>query len=147
MKYHIAIPLALIVSLLAACSGSIGVYGQVTNSETGDPLAGLSVELFECNDSGCDEMLSSQVNGEDGRYEFPDTAAGKYMLTILWESAPECPGLPEFFSGLRWSGDFIVSYIGYGGLGGHRPIKSVLAINNFELEGKGIKMDLELGCP
>ena len=146
MKYHIAIPLALIISLLAACSGSTGVYGQVTNGETGDPLAGVSVELSECNESGCDEVFSSQVTGEDGRYEFPDAPAGKYMLSILWESAPECPGMSAFAS-LGRSGDFIVSYIGYGGLGGLRPIKSILAISEFELGGQGIKMDLELGCP
>jgi hypothetical protein len=146
MKCHIAIPLVLIASLLAACSSSSGVYGQVTDGESGGPLPGISVELSECSESGCDEVLSSQVTDEDGRYAFPDAPAGKYMLSILWESAPECPGMSAY-AGLGRSGDFLVSYIGYGGLGGLRSTKSILAISEFELGGRGKKLDLELGCP
>ena len=145
VKSRITAPVALMIFLLTACSASTGVHGQVTDGDTGDPLAGVSV-MLECAETGCDERYPVQVTGEDGRYEFlPRTSGGAYQLTILWESAPECAGMSTD-AGPWTNGDFTVHYAGYGELAGLPP-GSILAIGRFEFEGRDIPMDLELGCP
>lgn len=138
MKTRIAIVSLLAVMLLAACAGK-GVSGKVTGGD-GKPIAGASVEL-KC--TGC--ATSSQAKtGSDGRYSFPDAGAGNYVLTIVWDNPPACPGITPFET-LGKSGDFLITFAGYGGIGGTGS-KRVIAVVEFELKG-GKTYNLKIACP
>ena len=146
MKYRVVIWLLLATSILVACSGGTGVYGKVTDGEAKKPLSGASVELLECDESGCKGKIASQTTGSDGRYEFPDATPGRYMLTIVWDSPPDCPGIQSYET-LGVSGEFLVTYAGYGGLGGSGN-RRMIAVKEFELkEGKSVKLNLTFACP
>lgn len=135
-----------LIGLLSACESVKGVVGTITDGTVGHALQGSTIELFKCADGGCDQMLSSQTTGADGRYSFPDAPAGDYLLAITWSQAPDCPGI-EPFQTMGSSGDFAVAYIGYGGIGGYGQ-QQMLATREFTLtEGGGTKMDLEFTCP
>ena len=141
-----AISLLLTLLVLAACSSGNGIYGKVTDGEAKKPLQGAVVELLECNAAGCENLVASQTTSSDGRYEFPEATSGKYMLTITWENPPECPGIQPYDT-LGTSGEFLVTYAGYGGLGGLGK-RSIFALHEFEFkEGENVKLDLELSCP
>jgi hypothetical protein len=135
--------------LLTACGGSggSGVYGVVTHGEGEEPLEGAVVELNACDDSGCDTLTDSMTTGADGRYAFPEVSSGRYMLNILWKNSPDCPGI-QGFNTLQTAGDFIVTYAGYGGLGGLSSVKNIFALNEFGFsEGKGAEFDINFICP
>jgi hypothetical protein len=143
MRHHTAVSLLLVVSFLTACGGGKGVYGTVTD---GEPLPGARVELLSCNVSGCNDEVASQITASDGRYSFPDAGPGKYMLTITWENSPACPGIQPSQT-LGTSGEFLVTYAGYVGLGGTGN-RSIFAVKEFELkEGQSIQLDLKFACP
>jgi hypothetical protein len=136
----------LAVFLLTACSGGKGIYGKVTDGESRTPLGSATVELMECNASGCEESVASQFTSADGRYEFPDVAPGRYLLSITWKSSPDCSGITPFET-LGASGEFVVMYAGYGGLGG-TGARSMIAVKEFDLkEGQNLRLDLEFACP
>lgn len=142
MKVKIIIVLLILASLLTACGGGKGVYGKVTDEDAGKPIAGASVEL-DCTD--CNSDFSVQTDA-DGNYSFPDAPAGNYLLTIVWNNPPECPGI-EPYETLGASGEFVVTFAGYGGLGGFGN-KRVIAVAEFQLEeGQGKKFNLEIACP
>lgn len=144
MKVKIIIVLLVLTSLLTACGGGEGVYGKVTDEEAGEPVAGASVEL-DCTD--CDSDFSAQTDA-DGNYSFPDAPAGNYLLTIVWNSPPECPRITPYET-LGASGEFVVTYAGYvmGGLGGAGN-RRIIAVAEFQLEeGQGKKLNLEIACP
>ena len=105
-------------------------------------MAGAFVEL-DCTD--CNSDFTAQTDA-DGNYSFADAPAGNYVLSLVWDTPPDCPGIQPFET-LGASGDFVVTYAGYGGLGGfgnHR----ILAVVEFQLEeGQGKKFNLELACP
>lgn len=140
-------PLLLVaVAVLSACGGATGVHGRVKDGEANEPLAGAKVELLRCTQSGCEETVGKQTTGTDGRWAFPDAEPGKYLLSIVWSSPPDCPGIQPFDT-LGTSGEFLVTLTGYGGLGGTGP-RSMLAVQEFELTAsKGKKLDLEFSCP
>ncbi|MCQ3939254.1 MAG: hypothetical protein DPW18_19755 [Chloroflexi bacterium] len=141
MKTRITIVSLLLALLFTACSGK-GVYGKVTDEDAGGPVAGASVEL-DCTD--CDSDFSAQTDA-DGNYSFPDAPAGNYLLTVVWDNPPECPGITPYET-LGSSGDFVVTFAGYGGLGGFGN-KRIIAVAEFQLEeGQGKKINLEIACP
>jgi len=145
-NHRVVFSLLLAVSILTACGRGPGVYGKVTDGEAGKPLDGARVELLGCNASGCEETVASQVTGSDGRYEFRDVSPRKYILSIIWENSPPCPGIQPYDT-LGTSGEFLVTYAGYGGLGGF-GIPRMIAVKEFELqEGKGLRLDLTFACP
>jgi hypothetical protein len=128
--------------LLTACTGGKGVYGKVTDEDAGEPVAGASVEL-DCTD--CDSDFRAQTDA-DGNYSFPDAPAGNYLLTIIWDNPPECSGITPYET-LGANGEFVVTFAGYGGLGGFGG-KRVIAVVEFQLEeGQGKKLNLEIACP
>lgn len=144
MNIKIIIILLVLAILLTACGGGKGVYGKVTDEDAGEPVAGASVKL-DCTD--CDSDFSAQTDA-DGNYGFPDAPAGNYLLTIVWDNPPECPGIAPYET-LGSSGEFVVTYAGYvmGGLGGLGN-KRVIAVAEFQLgEGQGKKLNLEVACP
>jgi hypothetical protein len=146
MKQRMVVSLLLAIALLTACGGGKGIYGTVTDGEARKSLAGASVELLSCAASGCDEKVASQTTSSDGRYSFPDVPAGKYMLSIIWGNAPLCPGIQPYQT-LGTSGEFLVTYAGYGGLGGTGN-RRMVAVKELELqEGKSVKLDLTFACP
>ena len=146
MKLRLFLVGLLVIVLLCACENVKGITGTVTNGVAGQPLEGASIELFRCSEAGCEERLSSQTTGADGRYNFPDVTAGTYLLSIVWADSPPCPGIAPFQTmGAR--GDFTVAYAGYGGIGGFGPTR-MIATREVELpEGGGMKADLEFACP
>lgn len=141
-KVNIKITLAsLIFTLLLAC-GSKGVHGKVTDEDAGEPVAGASVQL-DCTD--CDSDFSAQTDA-DGNYSFPDVPAGNYLLTVVWDGPPECPGITPYET-LGANGEFVVTFAGYGGLGGFGN-KRIIAVAEFQLEeGQGKRFNLEIVCP
>jgi len=146
MKRYFVFTLFLALIALTACSGGTGVHGKVTDGEENKPIQGALIDLKECDTSDCEKVVASLTTGSDGRYEFPDVDSGKYMLTITWENPPDCPGIQPYDT-LGRSGDFLVTYVGYGGLGGQgRHV--IFAIHEFEYnEGDNVKLNLDLSCP
>jgi len=140
MKVRFATAMLLIIILLTSCDRSKGVYGKVTDNDTGKPISEASVEL-KC--TNCDARFTANTD-PDGNYSFPDATAGKYLLTIILNDPPSCPGIAPFQS-LGTSGEFIVAYTGYGGLGGTGN-KRIIATVEFELE-QSKKFDLKIACP
>ena len=141
MKIKLGTALWVAVLLLASCGGK-GVYGKVTDDDAGKPISGASVEL-DC--TNCEAHFTAKTDA-DGNYSFPEAAAGNYVLSIVWETPPSCPGITPFQT-LGTSGDFLITYAGYGGLGGTGN-KRIIAVLEFELkEGQGQKGDLKIACP
>ncbi|MBR3859235.1 MAG: carboxypeptidase regulatory-like domain-containing protein [Bacteroidaceae bacterium] len=75
-KLFYTLPL-FIVLLMTACEEELpetmgGIYGIVSNSETGEPVRGASVVLSPGN--------QTTVTGHDGHFEFSNLAAGQYKL-------------------------------------------------------------------
>lgn len=127
--------------LLTACGGK-GVYGKVRNGETGKPISGAAVAL-DCTD--CDAHFVTTTDS-DGNYSFPEPAAQNYVLSIVWSHPPDCPKITPFDT-LSTSGDFLVTYAGYGGIGGMGN-RRMIAVVEFQLEaGQSKKFNLELACP
>jgi len=145
MNYRVALALLLAVSISTACSTGIGVHGQVMDGGTDKPLADTRVELFRCSASGCEDKVASRITGSDGRYALPQVAPGTYRLSITWEDPP-CPGIGPVDT-FEFSGEFVVSYFGYGMLGvpgQHRMV----ATDDLELEtGRSVQLDLQFPCP
>ncbi len=141
MKIKLTI-VSLMLSLLFTSCDVRGVYGKVTDGETGQPISGTSVEL-DCTDCNTDFTAETDM---DGNYSFPDIPAGKYVLSIVWSDPPDCPGIQPYET-LGSSGDFVVTYAGYGGLGGFGN-QRIIAVVEFQLgEGQGKKYDLKIACP
>ena len=141
MKIKITIVSLVLAILLTSCGGK-GVYGKVTDGETGKPISGASVEL-DCTDCASDFTAKTDA---DGNYSFPETTAGNYLLSIVWRHPPACPGITTL-ENFGTSGDFLVAYAGYGGFGGTGN-KRFIAVAGFQLkEGQGKKYDLKLACP
>ncbi len=62
----------------AAVSHQSGqISGQISNAESGSPLAGVVVTVESPQSPGHDQL---QRTGEDGRYDFGGLAAGKYWV-------------------------------------------------------------------
>ena len=141
MKNKLAVALLIAAVFLTSCGGK-GVHGKVTDGETGKPVAGASVEL-KCTD--CDAHLTTRTD-TGGNYSFPEPAAHKYVLSIVWDNPPDCPQITPFQT-LGSSGDFVVTYAGYGGIGGFGN-KRIIAVVEFPLqEGQSKKLNLKLACP
>jgi hypothetical protein len=94
--------------------------------ETGKPISGASVEL-DCTDCASDFTAKTDA---DGNYSFTEATAGNYVISIVWSSPPACPGITPFET-LGTSGDFVVTYAGYGGLGGTGN-KRIIAVVEFQ---------------
>jgi hypothetical protein len=139
MKIRFTAAMLLMTILLTSCGGK-GVYGKVTDNDAKKPISGASVEL-KCTD--CAAHFTANTD-ENGAYSFPDAPAGNYTLSIVWYTPPACPGITPFQT-LGTFGDFVVTFAGYGGLGGTGN-KRVIAVGEFKL-GSGKKMDLKIACP
>jgi hypothetical protein len=139
MKARFTAAFILLTLLLTACGGK-GVYGKLTDKDAKKPISGASVEL-KCND--CDAHYNA-VTDENGSYSFPDAPAGNYLLSIVWRDPPDCPGITPFQT-LGAFDDFVVTFSGYGGIGGFGD-KQVIAVGEFKL-GNSKKMDLKIACP
>ena len=77
-KFFCILPL-FVVLLMTACEEELpetmgGIYGIVSNSETGEPVRGASVILSPGN--------QTTVTGYDGHFEFSNLAAGQYKLQV-----------------------------------------------------------------
>lgn len=77
-KVFYTLPL-LVLLFMTACEEELpettgGIYGIVSNSETGEPVRGASVILSPGN--------QTTVTGYDGHFEFSDLAAGQYKLQV-----------------------------------------------------------------
>ncbi len=77
-KFFYTLPL-LVLLFMTACEEELpetmgGIYGIVSNSETGEPVRGASVILSPGN--------QTTVTGYDGHFEFSDLAAGQYKLQV-----------------------------------------------------------------
>ena len=75
-KFFCIFPLFAVL-LMTACEEELpetmgGIYGIVSNSETGEPVRGASVILSPGN--------QTTVTGYDGHFEFSNLAAGQYKL-------------------------------------------------------------------
>ena len=75
-KFFCILPLFAVL-LMTACEEELpetmgGIYGIVSNSETGEPVRGASVILSPGN--------QTTVTGYDGHFEFSNLAAGQYKL-------------------------------------------------------------------
>ena len=137
--------ISLIALLLTAC-GSKGIYGKVTDGESNRPISGATVEL-SCVECSGGARVTGRTDAE-GNYRFPEYSysEGKWMLSITWNDPPACPGITPFET-LTTIGDFLVTFAGYGGLGG-TGAKRVIAVAELDLKyGRGYKMNLELSCP
>lgn len=145
-RFGLLLPALCLIAALSACESVKGITGRVTDGMSRASLEGASVELFKCEASGCDVLLSSQTTGEDGRYNFPDAPPGRYLLSIVRLDSPPCPGIQPFETmGVR--GEFVVAYSGYGGIGVFGSTR-MIATHEFELaEGGGVKLDLDFACP
>lgn len=141
MKIKAATASLILAILLTSCGGK-GVYGKVTDGETGNPVAGASVEL-DCADCNADFTAETDT---DGAYSFPDAPAGNYVLSIVWSDPPDCPDIQPFET-LGAIGDFVVTYAGYGGLGGFGNHRIIAAVEFQLKEGQGKKYNLEIACP
>jgi hypothetical protein len=141
MKIKLMMASLILATLLTACGGK-GVYGKVTDEDAGKPVSGASVEL-DCTD--CNTDFTAQTDA-DGNYSFADAPAGNYVLSIVWDNPPDCPGIQPYET-LGSSGDFVVTYSGYGGLGGFGSHR-IIAVVEFQLEeGQGKRLNLEIACP
>jgi len=140
IKYRFA--LLLMAIFLTSCGGE-GIIGKLTDGETGKSISDASVEL-DCID--CDSQFTVKTD-VDGNFSFPDANAGNYTLTIVWSDPPSCPGIEPHETMDVVSGDFIIGYFGYGGIGGYGP-KRIVATVKIELqEGRSERFNLTIECP
>lgn len=137
--------ICMIALLLTACGGKDGIYGKVTDGDN-QPITDATVEL-ECTSCSGLAKASGRVDS-DGNYFIPQYSynTGAWSLTIIWNDPPDCPGITPFET-LTSSGDWLITFAGYGGLGGTGE-KRVIAVAELELKGgQSRKMNLKITCP
>ena len=108
MRYiSLILAVVILLSMTGCGPSSTGISDQIQNSTTQVKLEGVTVALATCTGENCVQYKFNRTD-KDGRFAFPDLEAGKYQVSVTWNTKVAC-GLSGFNS-FKQVNSFLVLY-------------------------------------